>query len=443
MRRDSGHLIIPGEKQALEAFLQKRKKQGLKTNINHIGEEVLGEEDAASRLKMYLNDLKNPAVEHISVKISTIFSQIEPLAFEQTVDILAERLSTLYRAAAKTEFVRPDGTRVQKFVHLDMEAYRDLAITAEAFMRTLDQAEFKNYSAGMALQAYLPDSFHILQKITDWARRRVSDGGNPVKIRIVKGANLEMEMVESALFDWPLAPYDSKIETDANWKRMVDCGMQPANIKAVRLGIASHNLLDIAYAYLVGQQNNVTDYFTFEMIEGMANHVRRTIQETGQELVVYAPVATQKQFIHAIAYLIRRLAENTGPKNFLRHLNLLQTHKRSWQFLTGHFKSSIKHKNRSAGLPHRNQNRLTEKFSAKMGPYFEAQFKNEPNTDWSLAANRQWAEEIRNKWKKQTGDPLLRIPLVVDGREIFNGRRTREINDPSRFNRKVVDLFID
>jgi RHH-type proline utilization regulon transcriptional repressor/proline dehydrogenase/delta 1-pyrroline-5-carboxylate dehydrogenase len=438
MQRDSGHLIIPGEKQALEAFLQKRKNQGLKTNINHIGEEVLGEEDAASRLKMYLNDLKNPAVEHISVKISTIFSQIEPLAFEQTVDILTERLSALYRAAAKTEFVRPDGARVQKFVHLDMEAYRDLAITAEAFMRTLDQVEFKHFSAGMALQAYLPDSFHILRKISDWARRRVSDGANPVKIRIVKGANMEMELVESALFDWPLAPFDSKIETDANWKRMVDFGMQPENIKAVRLGIASHNLFDIAYAYLLAQQNSVTDYFTFEMIEGMANHVRRTIQETGQEIVVYAPVATKNQFIHAIAYLIRRLDENTGAKNFLRHLNQLQTNKRSWQFLTNHFKSSIKQKRQSAGIPHRNQDRLAEKFTDKTGTYAEAQFKNEANTDWSLAANRKWAEEIRKKWKKQPGDAPLKIPLVVDGQEIFESRRMREIKDPSRFNRKVV-----
>lgn len=438
MRRDSRHLIIPGERQALEAFLKKRKDQGLKTNINHIGEEVLGEEDAASRLKMYLNDLKNPAVEHISVKISTIFSQIQPLAFDQTVNILAERLTTLYRAAAMSEFVRPNGTRVQKFVHLDMEAYRDLTITAEAFMRTLDQVEFKNFSAGMALQAYLPDSYHILLKITEWARQRVNNGGSPVKIRIVKGANMEMELVESALFDWPLAPFDSKIDTDANWKRMVGFGMQPENIKAVRLGIASHNLFDIAYAYLLARQNKVTDYFTFEMIEGMANHVRRTIQETGQEIVVYAPVAAEKQFIHAIAYLIRRLDENTGPKNFLQHLNQLQTNKRSWQFLTHHFKSSIKQKRQFAGLPHRNQNRLVEKFAKKSGTYFEAQFQNEPNTDWSLAPNRKWADLIRKKWKKQPGDTPLKVPLMVDGQEIYDGRRMREIIDPSRNNQKVV-----
>ncbi|MBW2431110.1 MAG: bifunctional proline dehydrogenase/L-glutamate gamma-semialdehyde dehydrogenase, partial [Deltaproteobacteria bacterium] len=438
MRRDSSHMIIPAERQALEAFLQKHKSQGIKININHIGEEVLGEEDAASRMKMYMDDLKTPSVEHISVKISTIFSQIQPLAFDQSVKILTERLSKLYRTAAKTEFVRQDGTRVQKFVHLDMEAYRDLAITAEAFTRTLDQAEFKNYSAGMALQAYLPDSYHILQKITAWARQRMNGGGNPIKIRIVKGANMEMELVESALFDWPLAPFDSKVEVDANWKRMVDFGMQPENIKAVRLGIASHNLFDIAYAYLLARQNEVTDYFTFEMIEGMANHVRRTIQETGQELVVYAPVATREQFIHAIAYLIRRLDENTGPKNFLRHLNQLPTSNRSWEFLTDHFKSSIKHKRQSARLPHRNQNRLTEQFPEKMGTYFEAQFKNEPNTDWSLAPNRKWADEIRKKWQKQPGDTPLKVPLVLDEQEIFEGRRMREITDPSRFKQKVV-----
>ncbi|CAB1076895.1 Proline dehydrogenase (EC / Delta-1-pyrroline-5-carboxylate dehydrogenase (EC [Olavius algarvensis Delta 1 endosymbiont] len=438
MRRDTSHLIIPGERQTLETYLQKRKSQGLKTNINHIGEEVLGEDDAAAQLKMYMDDIKNPAVEHISVKISTIFSQIQPLAFDQTVGILTERLTSLYRTAAETEYVRPDGTRVQKFVHLDMEAYRDLAITAEAFMQTLDQAEFKNFSAGMALQAYLPDSYHILQQITAWAGQRVKKGGSPVKIRIVKGANMEMELIESALFDWPLAPFDGKVETDANWKRMVTYGMQPENVKAVRLGIASHNLFDIAYAYLVAQYNKVTDYFNFEMIEGMANHVRRTIQETGQELVVYAPVATEKQFIHAIAYLIRRLDENTGPKNFLQHLNRLQTNNRSWQFLTNHFKSSIKQMQHSAGSPHRSQNRLTEVFSGKTGTYYEAQFQNEPNTDWSLTGNRQWAAEIRKKWQKQPGDEPMEIPLVVNGQEVFAGRRLREIIDPSRVKRKIV-----
>jgi RHH-type proline utilization regulon transcriptional repressor/proline dehydrogenase/delta 1-pyrroline-5-carboxylate dehydrogenase len=290
----------------------------------------------------------------------------------------------------------------------------------------------------MALQAYLPDSYHILKDLTNWARRRVDAGGSPVKVRIVKGANMEMEAFESSVCDWPLAPFDTKLDTDASWKRMVEFAMRPENIKAVHLGVASHNLLDLAYAYLVGRANGVSEYYTFEMIEGMANHVRRTIQETGQQLIVYVPVADNEQFLNAIAYLIRRLDENTGPKNFLRHLNRLETGSRSWDFLTRHFLSSVKLTARPAGNPHRTQNRSTETFSKKMGTYHENEFKNEPNTDWSLAVNRQWAEGIRRRWKKNPNDRPVEIPLVIADQEIINGRRKREIHDPSQINPGVL-----
>ncbi len=419
MRQDSSHLVIPGETDALSAFLQKRKKQGLRVNINYIGEEVAGEQEAATRLDMYLKALKNPAIEYISVKISTIFSQIHPLAFAHSVDILKNRLSELYRAAAAHQFVRQDGSQVNKFVNLDMEAYRDLTVTTQTFIDTLGQAEFRDHYAGMALQAYLPDSYHILQQITVWARKRVAAGGSPVKIRIVKGANMEMEKIESAIFEWPLAPFDNKLEVDANWKRMVDFGMQPENIRAVRLGIASHNLFDLAYAFLVSRANKVADFFSFEMIEGMANHVRRAIRETGQEMVLYAPVATRDRFINAIGYLVRRLDENTGEKNFLRHLNRLDTDSGAWQFLADHFKASIQEKEQPAKTPHRTQNRLTEKFPDKMGTCYQDEFKNEPNTDWSLAANRDWAAKIRRKWKKSPADNPIEIPLVVAGERNF------------------------
>ena len=223
-----------------------------------------------------------------------------------------------------------------------MEAYRDLALTAAAFMRTLDLPEFRNVFAGMALQAYLPDSFGMLQEITAWAKRRVDAGGSPVKVRIVKGANMEMELLESSLYGWPLAPYDNKLDVDANWKRMVSYGLEPDHARAVRLGVASHNLFDVAFAYQLARRNQVTDFFTFEMIEGMANHVRRAVRETGQDLLAYAPVAEDRHFINAVAYLIRRLDENTGPRNFLRHLHRLQTGTSSWQMLADHFRASVR-----------------------------------------------------------------------------------------------------
>ena len=437
MRMDSNHLIIPGEGEELDAFLQKRKSQNLRVNLNFIGEALVGEQEAAARLEMYRKALKNPAIEYISIKVSTIYSQIQPLAFEHTVNILKKRLSKLYRKAATHQFVRNDGAKVDKFVNLDMEAYRDLTVTTRAFIDTLDQDEFKDYYAGMALQAYLPDSYPILQEITAWAQKRLAAGGSPIKIRIVKGANMEMERIESEIFDWPLATFDSKSETDANWKRMVDFGMQPENIRAVHLGVASHNLFDLAYAYLRSRRNQVADSFSFEMIEGMADHERRAIRETGQDMVLYAPVATRDQFINAISYLIRRLDENTAPNNFLRHVNRLDSDSDAWAFLAEQFKASMLQKELPPAAPHRTQNRLTEQFPEKMGTYNTGEFENEPNTDWSLAANRQWAENIRQKWKRSPQDAPIEIPLVVAGEEIFESRRIRKILDPSQIDPQV------
>ncbi|MGD8367091.1 MAG: bifunctional proline dehydrogenase/L-glutamate gamma-semialdehyde dehydrogenase [Desulfobacterales bacterium] len=438
MRENSSRAIIPGEAEALHAHLAKRREQGVRMNINHLGEAVLGEGEARRRLETYLEDLKNPAIEYISVKISTIYSQIQPLAFEHTVDTLVERLSRLYWTAKENVFVRKDGTAVPKFVNLDMEEYRDLAITVEAFIRTLDQEAFFDYSAGIVLQAYLPDAHPIQKKLTDWAKARVAKGGAPIKLRIVKGANMEMELVESAIFNWPLAPYDNKRDVDANYKRMVAYGMQPENIRAVHLGIASHNLFELAFAHELGIELGVTDLFYFEMLEGMADHVRRALVEMAGDVLLYAPVASKEEFINAIAYLIRRLDENTAEENFLRYAPNLKTDSRAWRFLEKAFVESCRHIDRAGTAPRRIQDRGREKFPEKMGTYWENEFVNEPDTDWSLAANRKWAEAVREKWMKAPGEEPEQIPLVIAGKEVFDKRETREVVDPNRFNEHIT-----
>ncbi len=438
MRENSSRAIIPGEAEALHAHLAKRRDQGVRMNINHLGEAVLGEGEARRRLETYLEDLKNPAIEYISVKISTIYSQIQPLAFEQTVDILVERLSRLYWTAKENVFVRKDGTRVPKFVNLDMEEYRDLPITVAAFIRTLEQEAFFDYSAGIVLQAYLPDSHPIQKKLTEWAKERVARGGAPIKLRIVKGANMEMELVESAIFNWPLAPYDNKRDVDANYKRMVVHGMQPENIRAVHLGIASHNLFELAFAHELGIELGVTDYFYFEMLEGMADHVRRALVEMAGDVLLYAPVATKEEFINAIAYLIRRLDENTAEENFLRYAPNLKTDSKAWRFLEKAFVASCRHIDRAGTAPHRIQDRARETFPDKMGTYWDQEFVNEPDTDWSLAANRKWAEAIREKWMKAPEDEPEQIPLVIAGKELFDARETVEVIDPNRFNEHIT-----
>ncbi len=173
MRHSSSRAIIPGEYKALHQHLEKRRRQGVRMNINHLGEAVLGEDEAAHRLDTYLEDMRNPDIECISVKISTLYSQISSLAFENTVGILIDRLSEIYRVAGEHFFTRRDGVSVPKIVNLDMEEYRDLNITYEAFIRTLDLPDFQDYSAGIVLQAYLPDSWPLQQKLTKNKRGQI------------------------------------------------------------------------------------------------------------------------------------------------------------------------------------------------------------------------------------------------------------------------------
>jgi RHH-type transcriptional regulator, proline utilization regulon repressor / proline dehydrogenase / delta 1-pyrroline-5-carboxylate dehydrogenase len=438
IRQDSRSVIIPRESGALERYLETRKKEGVHVNVNHLGEEVLGEGEASSRLNSYVRDLKNPSVEQISVKISSIFSQIVPLAFEHSVSMIGERLSELYRVAEENHYIRGDGTRVPKFVHLDMESYKDLEITAAAFRQTLDQDAFFNHFAGITLQAYLPDSHLLLQDITAWAKNRVREGGSPIRIRLVKGANMQMELLESSLFDWPPAPYDVKTDTDANYKRMVNYAVDPENMRAVHVGVASHNIFDLAYAYLLAQRKGVKGFLAFEMLEGMADHLRRAIQETGQAIFMYAPVVHEAQFTSAIAYLVRRLDENTGKENFLRHLSGLRMGSSIWRFLEEQFVRAGHHKDRVGDASHRTQNRLNETSSSRKGTYSEPVFRNEPNTDWSLAANREWAEKVRSKWRKGSLETPPRIPIVVDGEEISSHREIQEGLDPSQLPESVV-----
>jgi RHH-type proline utilization regulon transcriptional repressor/proline dehydrogenase/delta 1-pyrroline-5-carboxylate dehydrogenase len=439
MRQDTRRVIIPGEPDQLHDYLSKRRREGVRVNLNHLGEAVLGEHEARCRLDAYLEDLKDPAVEYISVKISTLYSQIHPLAFDHAVDLLCDRLAALYRAAKAHSYRLPDGSRRPKFVNLDMEEYRDLAITVAVFCRTLNLAEFNDLSAGIVLQAYLPDSYAIQQEITAWARRRVETGGAPIKIRIVKGANLEMERLEAVLRNWPLAPYDTKRDTDANYKRMLAFGLGPENLSAVRLGVASHNLFDLALAWRLAGEHGQRSGFDFEILEGMAGPLYRVLREIHENVIVYSPVAGREDFINAIAYLIRRLDENTGRENFLRYANGLTTGSEAWQMLQRQFEDACAHAARVPGILRRTQDRSrAEALPRRLGTFHRGAFDNEPDTDFSLAPNRRWAEEIRRRWKKTATDPPLEIPLVIQGEEIRDHRRQFDTLDPSQLPEKIV-----
>lgn len=411
MRSESDQVILPSEDAQLKPHLAKRKKQQTRMNINQLGEAILGEEEAAHRMQQVLDRLASPDCEYISVKISAIFSQINLVAYEETLAEIKVRLRTLYRVAQEHTFIREDGSSAAKFVNLDMEEYRDLRLTCDAFMQVLEEEEFASLRAGIVLQAYLPDSFKVQQMLTEWAKKRTAAGNAPIKIRIVKGANLAMEAVDASIHDWPQAPYTSKLDVDANFKRMVHYGCEPENAASVNLGVASHNLFEISYTMLVRARSAAENEVEFEMLEGMANHQARAVQEAAGGLLRYAPVVKKEDFHSAISYLVRRLDENTHEENFLHDLFGMKPGCPKWCKQRDMFLDACALKDSVQDTPNRIQCRTGEEFS----PMGDEAFENAPDTDWSLRRNQQWGLAQVEKIKEQK---LGLIPLQIGGEEL-------------------------
>jgi RHH-type proline utilization regulon transcriptional repressor/proline dehydrogenase/delta 1-pyrroline-5-carboxylate dehydrogenase len=439
IREDTKTVVIKGESEPFNKHLVMRKKEGTRVNINLIGEVVLGEEEAAERMEKYLKALSNPNIDYISIKISTIYSQINALNFENTVEILVEKLSKIYAQAKKYPYVAPNGMKSNKFINLDMEEYRDLAITVEVFKRTLEKPEFKDFYAGIVLQAYLPDSFNWQKDLCDWAKNRVKNGGAPIKFRLVKGANMEMEETEASQKHWEMVTYTDKSDTDSNYKRMARYALQKENAEFMHIGTASHNLFELAYATVLSQANGTSAYHTLEMLEGMSEAARLAIKEISKSVILYAPTASKEQFTNAIAYLVRRLDENTGPNNFIRYSFGLKVGSNDWQMQKELFIKSFENEKTSFVGAKRKQNRLDENWENYSESSFDTKYYHaEADTDFVLPKNQEWARNIVKKWKFTKDTQYKITPIVIGGEDIFENREIINAIDKSQLKDGVL-----
>ncbi|MGD2170067.1 MAG: proline dehydrogenase family protein [Chlamydiota bacterium] len=421
VRKQMQEVILPGEHEKLIEHIKKRKEEGVRLNINHIGEAILGEKEAKKRLQVYLDDLKQDEIDYVSIKISSIFSQISLLAWDFSVTKIAEKLRKLFRASMDHPRKMENGEEEYKFVNLDMEEYHDLHLTVDVFLKVLEEPEFHELSAGIVLQAYIPESFLFQEKITEWAKERVKNGGAPIKVRIVKGANLANEQVEASIKNWNQAPYTSKADVDANYKKMLQYGLIPENVRAVHLGIASHNLFDVSFALLLRAENQVEAYCEIEMLEGMASHIRRAVQKITGEILLYCPVAKKDDLPHAISYLIRRLDENTREDNFLRHLFHLKVGSEEWDAQGAAFLESCETASSVSNTARRNQNRNEPLQELELFSPFD----NEPDTDFSSLENRAWAEKILERFQNYKPDD---IPLIIGEEHLLKNKEGTGFN---------------
>ena len=403
-------VILPGEKRELDIRLQELHSKGIKVNLNRLGEAILGEKEAENRINDVLQDLGHPHVSTVSVKISSIYSHVNPLSWDETLTHLKTRFRTILRQAL----------RYQKTVYLDMEEYKDLQLTSALFTSVLSEEEFLNASAGIALQSYIPESYTILEELIQWAAKRQ---GSRIKIRIVKGANLGMERVEASIKGLALAPYTTKQQVDENFKKMLQLACSKIHAPCIQIAVASHNLFDIAYAMIIRQSQDLKELISFEMLSGMAPHISRVVQTLSDELLLYCPAAKSAEFHTAMAYLMRRLDENSAPDNFLTHLFSLKISGPAWQTQSEHFINSCLELDTLSNTSRRTQNRLKNDLCSTY---------NVPDTDWSQKDNRSWARSILQEWQEQ----FHKIPLVINGEEIVDNQIGKGF-DPSVPNKQI------
>ncbi|QOD08126.1 proline dehydrogenase family protein [Rathayibacter toxicus] len=443
------HLVVDASEARLGAALARLREGGDRLNLALPGERVLGEGEAQRRLDETYRLLRRPDVDSVSVTISSIVSPLSPWAYDDAIDRVVERLAPLYHFAATSP--------TPKFITLETEEYRDRDLTFAVFRRLLDRPELRCLEAGIVLQAYLPDAVDVLREVTAWAMQRRQGGGAPITIRVVKGANLRLERVEAALHDWPLATVGSKVEADTNYKRVIDWALRPEHTEAVRIGVACHNLCDIAFAWITAHDRGVAAAVDFEMMLGMVPGQASAIREDVGRLLLSTPVVHPHKFDAAVSYLIRRLDDKTSPDSFLASFAL--DDERMLQRELDRFCASLEALGDTAPTPNRTQDRLREWSSgsgsrlvqehAGAGEHPQdpaadgltqavlglsrgsgealatASFRNEPDTDLTLAGNRRWAALIAERIPSSTiGEQTADAARVTESEQLQEVLRT-------------------
>ncbi|WP_052055211.1 L-glutamate gamma-semialdehyde dehydrogenase [Myxosarcina sp. GI1] len=302
--------------------IARMRKDGMTFTIDLLGEAVITETEAEAYLQKYLElisqlsetaknwkrtegiDLAEgkelPQVQ-VSAKLTAFYSQFDPLDPEGSKARVCDRIRVLLRHA------KEHGAAV----HFDMEQYEYKDLTLAILKELLTEDEFRDRNdIGITLQAYLRDSYRDLEDLIEWAKQR----GNPVTIRLVKGAYWDRETIRALQNHWQQPVYDYKKATDVNFERMTRLLLE--NHQYVYAAIGSHNVRSQALACAIAETLEIPPRrFEMQVLYGMGDKLAKALVKRGHRVRVYAPYG---KLLPGMAYLIRRLLENTANSSFLR-----------------------------------------------------------------------------------------------------------------------------
>jgi RHH-type proline utilization regulon transcriptional repressor/proline dehydrogenase/delta 1-pyrroline-5-carboxylate dehydrogenase len=392
------------------------RKQGVAFTLDLLGEAIISEDEADAyqlsylRLMAGLTAVVNEWPENfqidcdhlaqiprvnLSLKLSALYSQFNPIDPRGTGEGVKSRLRPLLTAA------RECGA----YLHVDMEHYAFKDLTLEIFKDVLMEKEFRDYAdVGIVIQAYLPDAQRDLESLLDWVKKR----GTSVWVRLVKGAYWDYETVVARARDWPIPVYQRKWQSDDNYERQSRFLME--NYTWLRPAFGSHNLRSLAHAVAWARHLKVPiGAYEIQMLYGMGAEQAQLFAELGHRVRIYTPFG---ELIPGMAYLVRRLLENTSNDSFLRasfaeHVSIEEL--------------MMKPALHAATLPPPDNKPLTE------------QFRNEPHTDFSRAENREAMQEAVEAVADELGGEY---PLVINRKRIET-KQTITSRNPSK-RRQIV-----
>ncbi|APZ96655.1 L-glutamate gamma-semialdehyde dehydrogenase [Fuerstiella marisgermanici] len=389
--------------------VQQLRKNGLAFTLDLLGEAIISDVEADRYQQQYLDLIAGMSeqvdgwsevaiIDHdhngaiprlnVSLKLSALDSQFSPIDHAGTRDRVLHRLRPILRAAQEHS----------AYVHFDMEQYDYKELTLDIFQHVLMEDEFREFAdAGIVVQAYLEDAGEDLKRLLAWTKKR----GTAITIRLVKGAYWDYETIRSEYRNWPCPVFRRKWQSDDSFEQ--HCRFLMKNYEWLRPALASHNLRSLAHGLAWAEEYKVPQRAVeVQMLYGMSDQQAQLFTERGHRVRVYTPFG---ELIPGMAYLVRRLLENTSNDSFLR------------QSFTEHVaveKLLMKPSDHAVAEP-------------PIEDEPAAGFQNEPLTDFSIEANRTAMQEALDFVRSEFGQTY---PLVIDGKS-SESRSTLSSRNPS------------
>lgn len=411
--------------------LRKRRAQKIGFTVDLLGEAVVSETEADEYAARCLDLLETLAQEtqgwgdpigrnsdlfpvvNVSIKISALYSQINPADPADAIAHLAPKLLPILRHA------RERGA----FINFDMESYAHKNVTLELFKKNFTDTEFKDWPhVGIVIQAYLRDSEIDLRNLIEWGRAR----GTRFAVRLVKGAYWDHETIKAGQNAWNCPVYSQKPESDANFEALTRLLLENESIVTAAFG--SHNVRSIAHAQAFADELGIDrSRFEFQLLYGMGGPIKRALVEMGYRVREYCPVG---ELLPGMSYFVRRLLENTSNEGFLRAKfaeNLSED-----ELLRD--PRELLRKSRNGVLPH--SNNLTTNAMKEPHPSYSRSLdtppgdtcENAPLTNFAQPENQDKMRKALNEMRTRLGKEYL---LVINGEKIFTGKTIASINPSS------------